>query len=732
MIFTSSFSKLNSFNLIFLIFVSWASVGQRQMENLDRGTLAVRTGTRTVLVSWRVLAHEFENTTYNVYFNGSKVNNLPIVDSSNFLHNTRSDGFYSIATVVNDVEQELSPEVFVWADRYKKIPLSPPSGGTTPDGNSYSYEANDASIGDLDGDGSIDLVLKWFPSNSKDNAQSGYTGSTILQGIKLDGTLLWTIDLGKNIRSGSHYTQFLVYDFDGDGSAEIACKTADGTVDGAGEILGDENADYRSNDGRILEGPEYLSVFSGQTGEFLIKDEPYDPPRDNVADWGDSYGNRVDRFLACVAYLDGEKPSMVFTRGYYNRTALVAYDFSNGELTKRWKFDTAELRRGGNYEGQGNHNINVGDIDDDQKDEIIFGSLTFDDDGNPYHSTGYGHGDASHLGDFNPNVAGLEYFTCHETAGYNANNVVGYGFGDLWTSIIPRADFREDKLETIAWQIEQPSGTTADIGRALVADIDSTHVGAEAWASDGTGIYNVNGDLISSTYPTTAGNGESYNMVAWYDDDLLRELVDRTVITKWNAASFSTNRILTAYDYDNLSLSSNNSSKSNPCIIADILGDWREEIIWRSSDNTYLAIMTSPYKTDERIFTLLHDPLYRISVAFQNVGYNQPAHTGFYLGVGMSAPDAPNIYYANSDMLSTKENYPDGNIKIFPNPTEDEVYIKGVQSGKAVVFDLYGNQLLSIDLSRSSKIDFKNKSSGVYIIKIIDGTNVKLFKQIVR
>ncbi|WP_370477688.1 rhamnogalacturonan lyase [Tamlana flava] len=624
---TNSFNLLSKICLVFigLIFTLQNASAQKQMEDLDRGVLAVRTSDSEVLISWRILSDEFERVSYNVYRGKTLLNKKPITGASNFVDQTEKNKTYSVTAVINGKEQKPSKPIEVWSNNYKRIPITPPKGGTSPDGREHAYRANDASVGDLDGDGQYELVLKWEPTNSHDNAHRGYTGNTFLQGLELDGTILWTIDLGKNIRSGAHYTQFMVYDIDGDGKAEMACKTADGTIDGVGTILGDANADYRNSTGYIIEGPEYLSLFSGETGAF-IDTVDYIPARGKVSDWGDHYGNRVDRFLACVAYLDGKQPSLVFSRGYYTRTVLAAYDYRNGKLTNRWVFDSDEK---GNeaYAGQGNHNIAVGDLDGDGKDEIQFGSCAIDDGGTGLYSTGFGHGDAAHLGDFDPIREGLEYFMCHEVAN---------------GTTIPAIDFRDPKNGEVIWRVEGKG----DVGRGVTADIDPNHLGAESWASNGSGIHNTNGKVISTTYPTIGRRGSSYNMFAWWDGDLLREIVDKTRIAKWNAEFEKTDILLEAYNHDGMNLRSNNGTKSNPCLIADILGDWREEIIWRNEENTELVIFSTPYPTEERIFTLMHDPLYRVSIAWQNVAYNQPAHTGFYLGAGMKKPKIPYIYIA--------------------------------------------------------------------------------------
>lgn len=360
------------------------AAGARQMEYLDRGVVAVKTGTG-VFVSWRLLGTEGSNVSFNVYRDGTKVNPTPITNSTNLQDASgTSSSKYTVRAVVSGTEQAASAAASVWGNNYLSVPLSVPAGGTTPDGVAYTYSANDASAGDLDGDGEYELIVKWDPSNSKDNSQSGYTGEVFIDAYKLNGTRLWRISLGKNIRAGAHYTQFMVYDLDGDGKAEVAMKTADGTKDGTGVVIGDASKDYRNSSGYVLSGPEFLTVFNGQTGKALSTVN-YEPARGNVSSWGDNYGNRVDRFLAAIAYLDGERPSLVMARGYYTRTVLVAYNWRNGQLTKQWTFDSNTSGNSG-YAGQGNHNLSVADVDGDGKDEIVYGAMAVDDNGKVVHN----------------------------------------------------------------------------------------------------------------------------------------------------------------------------------------------------------------------------------------------------------------------------------------------------------------------------------------------------------
>jgi rhamnogalacturonan endolyase len=503
----------------------------------------------------------------------------------------------------------------------------------TPDG----YTPNDASVGDLDGDGEYEIVLHQA-GRGRDNAQSGVTDPPILEAYKLDGTFLWRINLGRNIREGAHYTQFMVYDLDGDGRAEIACKSADGSVDGKGKVIGDAEADYRNSRGYVLDGPEYLTIFDGQTGAELVT-TAYIPPRGNVRDWGDDNGNRVDRFLACIAYLDGERPSLVMCRGYYTRAVLAAWNWRDGKLTHLWTFDSdachEPAERDGTpgnreYRGQGNHNLSVADIDGDGKDEIVYGACAIDHDGKGLYSTGLGHGDAMHLSDIDPDRPGLEVWAIHERPIHRNG-----------------ANLRDAATGKVIWGLE-----LRDPGRGLAMDIDPRQKGYECWTNDSDGLYDCKGQKIADSKP------RSCNMGIWWDGDLLREILDGSAgrragparpagggwggafIDKWDYTNGTTIRLLNGADYDCVT---NNGTKANPCLCADILGDWREEVIWRTTDSKELRIFTTTIPTEHRIYTLMHDPVYRLSVAWQNVAYNQPTQPGFYMGHGMAAPPRPNI-----------------------------------------------------------------------------------------
>ncbi|MGE6629216.1 rhamnogalacturonan lyase [Bacillus sp. NPDC077027] len=596
---------------------------KRQMEHLNRGMIAVRTDTG-VLVSWRLLASDEEDEPFWLYRDGKQLTHRPITDSTNYLdHDGRCASVYTLKT-----KQGIDTTCNVWEHPFLDIPLNQPTPGVTPDGNTYTYSANDASIGDLDGDGEYEIVLKWDPSNAKDNAHDGYTGEVLIDAYRLDGTFLWRVNLGKNIRAGAHYTQFMVYDLDGDGKAEIVMKTADGTVDGQGIIIGDVNADYRNEQGRILTGPEFITVFSGETGEALVTDD-YDPSRGELSDWGDEYGNRMDRFLAGVAYLDGVKPSVVMARGYYTRTVLVAYDYREGQLKKRWVFDSNQGYE--DYAGQGNHSLSVADVDGDGKDEIIYGAMTVDHDGTGLYTTKLGHGDALHVGDFDPTRQGIEVFQVHEDAR------LPYGLS-----------FRDGETGELLWGA--PANT--DVGRGMAAHIDPRYEGVLLWAIDppgnddaSYGLYTVKGEKLSEHAPPSA------NFAIWWDGDLLRELLDHDFngiegkphISKWD---YEKEELIKIMEPDGVR--SNNFTKGNPVLQANLFGDWREQVIWRTENSEALRLYTTTHVTSHRFYTLMHDPIYRLSIAWQNTAYNQPPHTGFYLGTGMKKPERPHVYLVKS------------------------------------------------------------------------------------
>lgn len=601
----------------------------RQAEYLDRSPVAVKTDDG-VSLGWRLLGLDDRSIGFDVYRDGVKITDTPVTDTAGYVDaEGTTDSTYLVTTRVGDREVSVTAEFGVWDQNYLDIPLNKPADDTLPDGKTVTYWPGDGTVGDLDGDGQYELVFLWNPSISKDNSQSGYTGKVYAEAVKFDGTSLWRIDLGVNIRAGAHYTQLEVFDFDGDGKSEVAFKTADGTVDGAGTVIGSATADHRNSNGYILSGPEFLTVFDGQTGA-AIDTVDYEPGRGNVGAWGDTYGNRVDRFLAGVAYLDGEHPSLITSRGYYTRTVIVAWDLVDGQLVERWTFDSNVA--GKEYEGQGNHQFVPADVDRDGLDEIVFGSLTIDDDGSPLYNTRLHHGDALHVSDFVLDRPGLEVYAVHESPTGNGGII---------------ATMRDAETGQVIWS----NPGNRDTGRGVAADIDPTSAGAEAWNIGGDYAWNSRvGTLNASTGAVLSTSIPAANFVTWWDGDLTREITDHDytestssgvpTISEWDPAT-KTSVLLERLD----GTLTNNTTKGNPVIQADLFGDWREELAVRLQDGSGIRIYTTTDDTDTRLPTLMHDSQYRLAVAGQNSAYNQPPHPSYFIGEGMAEAPAASIRY---------------------------------------------------------------------------------------
>lgn len=679
------------------------AMAQSSWERLNRGLVAIKNGNKT-FVSWRVLASDAPDVTFDLLRNGTVVKSGLTVSNAE-LSTYVAGARYQVVARLQGEEQERSEEVTAWDNIYTTLKLDRPASQAD-----YHYFPNDCSVADLDGDGQYEIVVKWDPSNNQDNSKSGKTGNVYLDAYKTDGTRLWRIDLGQNIRAGAHYTQFLVYDFNGDGRAELVCKTSLGSMDGEGiyvnQATDDTNISSRSNtlryandNGYILSGPEFLTVFEGTTGRALHTIW-YNPNRGGTFDkvaapsaselktlWGDNYGNRCDRFLACVAHLDGaDKPvSAVMCRGYYTRSYLWAVDFDGSKLSTRWihgsvsktqvertdaegnkqtrTYSTNTSGIGNSYTayGQGCHSVSVGDVDSDGCDEIIYGSAAIDHDGWLLHTTGLGHGDALHLTDLMPDREGLEVMMVHEETPY------GWSVRDARTGEL----------------IIHHTGIS-DTGRGIAADIYSEHRGFEFWHSDDMDLaaqYDKKGPMnIYSSDDEVVGhytqNYPFYNFRIYWTGDLQDELFDKGALNdgRWQ-------RLLSCGSYGN---SVTYGSKANPLLIADFLGDWREEIImFNKADSCTLNIFSTVKPTEHRIPTLMHDHIYRMSVAWQNVGYNQPPHLGFFL------PDYKRLEEEKTGIRATTT---------------------GSEAGHAQYFDLYGRHIGA------------DKAKGLYIVK--EGSNV--------
>lgn len=711
-----------------------------QLEHLDRGLVGV-TADAGVFLSWRLLATEVTGATadslvgpdFTVYRDGEAV--ATVSGSTNYLDpDGPADAEYRVAAVVDGVEVDLSDPVSPSDEAWLELPLTRPADGVTPAGEAYTYSANDMSVGDVDGDGEYEYVVKWDPSNSKDVSQKGYTGQVYVDTYEADGTLLNRIDLGVNIRAGAHYTQFLVQDFDGDGRSETMLKTAPGTrtttYDADGSVaaeryitmpeedvaagyshdddyrmsaeqyaqhlvevfrgwsehpevvagnwpatleeafgiepqydypLSEQDAqalvdhfidvyaparsarnDLRTFEGFVITGPEYLTVLDSATGEELSTVR-YEPGRhDDGLMWGDyamsriEPGNRVDRFLSGVAYLDGTHPSAVFARGYYTRATIATYDWDGEELTQRWFVDSGWTPMSNPFDDsphgvdgtdpefggittQGFHSLSAADVDGDGRHEIVYGAATIDDDGSLLYSSTdvlpegsaapgevarLGHGDAMHVTDIDPDRPGLEIFTVHE--------------GGAWAPYGMAMRQAEDG------EVVFGAYSGRDTGRGMIGDVLPESRGLESWASmpggsGALGLHTPTGERVSDTVP---GTNQSIRWAADGTTQIVNGSGDADVtIDDWQRG-----RLLTAEG-----TRTNNGTKGNPSLVADVLGDWREELLVRTADSSAIRVYVSTEVTDRAMYTLMHDPQYRAEVARQQTTYNQPSYPGFYL-----------------------------------------------------------------------------------------------------
>jgi rhamnogalacturonan endolyase len=621
---------------------------ESQMEKLGRGVVALPQ-TKGIFISWRLLGTDDARTTFDVIRNGEVIaENLTVSNYSDEAGTT--DSKYQVVCKVNGKTIETSNEVTPWAKNYMTLALDRPATGTL--GGEYS--PNDCSVGDVDGDGEYEIFVKWDPSNSKDNSQSDKTDNVFIDCYKLNGTKLWRIDLGVNIRAGAHYTQFMVYDFDGDGKAEMICKTAPGSMDGIGKYVNqaasddniktaDNSKDWRTSAGRINGGQEYLTVFNGQTGE-AIHTIAYYPNRNALAElseasgtfnWDDrsgkkdrgDYGNRGERYLAAVAYLSGPdaNPSGIFCRGYYTYAYVWAIDFDGNQLKHRWlhrsdsktqysvvdadmnesaKITAPAATRGegsNTMYGNGNHNLSIADVDGDGRDEIIWGSAALDDNGKLLYATGFGHGDAIHLGAMDPDRKGMQVFEVHEEKGTYSWDLHDAATGEI---------------------IFKGGNAGKDNGRGMAADVIPESRGYEFWSSDERQQRSVQtGEIVGQ-------KNTSVNFRMYWNGTCYDQMLDGNTLDNWNGSSWS--RQMTFYNYGNSSTC--NGTKKTPNLQADLFGDWREELIlWDSSNSSTLNIFSTNIPTEYRVPTLMHDHTYRMAVAWQNTAYNQPPHLGFYL-----------------------------------------------------------------------------------------------------
>lgn len=634
------------------------NVHTRQMEKLDRGLIAIKTD-GGVYLSWRLFDSEDnifgsadKNVSFNVYRDGKKISE--VATKTNYVDSTVGTN-YSVAPVINGVEGEKCDAVTVYNNSYFDIPLSKPDDETIydPSGTelaSYSFFPADCSTGDVDGDGEYEIIVKWT-SSERDVGSPGdpaYSGTVHLAAYKLDGTKLWKndIELGKNVYSSAHTVQFLVYDFDGDGKSEVMCQTSLGSKDGQGKyvsnaaqtdeeikaITDEENstADYRGY-GRITEGKEFLTVFNGETGVAMDTiNLPTTRGSENGVDYGDDFGNRSNRFVSDIAYLDGEKPYAIYLRGYYfgrngkQRTSIAGISWDGTALSPTYRFDTQKGQEGyydGAYQyvGNGNHNCTVADVDNDGKDEFITGALCMevndDNEFRPKWCTYLQHGDALHIGNYDPTHTGFEFFTVHEDSGTNSLS------GNDIT-----LDFGMSVIDAETGNIMFHEGASDDTGRGVMANVGAGGY-YQIWSAKNSARQSNGGTDFTTATSLTGRNTPSMNFRIFWDGDLYDNLLDGANITDWNGRNMS--NIFSAGNYNCVSI---NGTKANPSLQADLFGDWREEVVYPTSDGTALRVFSTTDTTDYKIKTLMQDPVYRSGVAAEQTAYNQPPHVGFYMG----------------------------------------------------------------------------------------------------
>lgn len=626
----------------------------RKLEYLNRDTAAVKVG-GGVYLSWRLLGTEnISDQAFDIYRNDMLIYTTGSTEATCYTDsNGKISDTYKVVKHGEPTDQE--KPVTVWNSNitgssdgvinsaaYLEIPVDRPQDDIVDiDGTAYSYTAGDASVADLDGDGEYEIILKWDPSNQQDNGSHAYTGLVYVDAYKMDGTRLWRINMGQNIRAGAHYTQIIAYDFDNDGRAEIAMKTAPGTVDGKGKYVSEagvndaikttnNTADYRTHQssnspqrriGHIVDGPEYLTIFNGKTGQ-AMQTIDYVPSRGKPEDWGDGYGNRCNRYLAGVAYLDGENPSMLFCRGYYARSAIAAYDWDGKNLIERWITDSSDSKNESLY-GQGNHSLIVSDIDNDGKDEIVYGSAAVDDDGSVMYSTGHGHGDVLHVSDFD-NDGQQEVFQSHED--YKTNS----------------GDFGTEYRRAGSGEILFSQNIYEDVAKGIMANCDDSYALSHPespsvfWTSSLAEFYNSNGELIVKDNSPT--NRRFFKYCLYWDGTPDRALLDGSMLAKLrvnNDGKFTRFFFGRSGSFPDAA-----TTGSFPLLTADIFGDWREEVIMRTADGSAIRIYMSCIPTEYRIPTLMHDSQYRTCVAAENVAYNQVPHTSYYIGSLAMAKDS--------------------------------------------------------------------------------------------
>lgn len=741
------------------------NVHTRQMEKLDRGLIAIKTD-GGVYLSWRLFDSEDnifgsadKNVSFNVYRDGKKISE--VATKTNYVDSTVGTN-YSVAPVINGVEGEKCNPVTVYNNSYFDIPLLKPDDETIydPSGTelaTYSFFPADCSTGDVDGDGEYEIIVKWT-SSEHDVGSPGdpaYSGTIHLAAYKLDGTKLWKNDiaLGKNVYSSAHTLQFLVYDFDGDGKSEVMCQTSLGSKDGQGKyvsnaaqtdeeikaITDEENstADYRGY-GRVVEGKEFLTVFNGETGVAMDTiNLPTTRGSENGVDYGDDFGNRSNRFVSDIAYLDGEKPYAIYLRGYYfgrngkQRTSIAGISWDGTALSPTYRFDTQKGQEGyydGAYQyvGNGNHNCTVADVDNDGKDEFITGALCMevndDNEFRPKWCTYLQHGDALHIGNYDPTHTGFEFFTVHEDSGTNSLS------GNDIT-----LDFGMSVIDAETGNIMFHEGASDDTGRGVMANVGAGGY-YQIWSAKNSARQSNGGTDFTTATSLTGRNTPSMNFRIFWDGDLYDNLLDGANITDWNGRNMS--NIFSAGNYDCVSI---NGTKANPSLQADLFGDWREEVVYPTSDGTALRVFSTTDTTDYKIKTLMQDPVYRSGVAAEQTAYNQPPHVGFYMGkevfdtrtltsIAVTTQPTKTSYVPGESFDRTcmvvKANYSDGTSEEINTYTVSEIDKDIIGEQTLTVSYLGKTTDLKITVKSVSRITAQTSKSIYYLGENIDKNTI--------
>lgn len=605
---------------------------ERQYEDLSRGLVAVP-GEGGTLVSWRFLGTDSEKLMYNLYCNGERVNTEPIYKTNFFHAGAPAGAEYTLREVVtdsgNNIETGVEYKAKAWDKSYISFKVTEREG----------YNIDDGAIADLDGDGDYEILLRRTPSMDVKTR----TTYPLIEAYKTDGTHLWTIDEGPNEINEIDINIF-AYDMNGDGKSEVVMRSFEGTTDGVGNTIGDTNGDGITDYSRdeknlaifkdrqyVISTPEFLSVYDGETGREIDR-TALKPDKEPLSEWSYRYTDtprltkRASHYLFGLAYLDGVTPSVVFVRGAWDNVRAAAWHMEDGKLKEDWICNTPNTDDPDTIWGACNHNLICADVDFDGKDEILSGPMAIDNDGTglyavkAYDNDGkpqkLGHGDAFDVAFMDPDFNGYLVWACHETK-------------DLLTNI----ELHDARTGVIDWGY----GKTKDTGRSRAGDIDPTHRGHEVWGSTETIPMNFNGDNLVDVWngiPARALDGTvtenttiPMNFKLYWDGDLLSELLDNITISKYNWEDKSVDALMVADG-----CASNCGTKAVPCVCADMFGDWREEVVWKTEDEKEIRIYSTAIPTSYKIPTLMHDPYYRSCIATQNNHYNQPANVSYYLG----------------------------------------------------------------------------------------------------